>query len=309
MKTVSLLFAVLMAACVPAFSAEAPAATNPYAMSIAPAETFDAGVLSVQRFGSGGRPLILIPGLSSGAWAWQDMVRSLSGKHAVYVVTLPGFDGRAPFDGNVMDAARTSLRELITSRKLDKPVLIGHSLGGTLSFAFAEDAPQLVGGLVAVDGLPVFPGTENMAPEMRAQAAAQFRIRMAAVDKSAFAAQQKQIMQTGGVLDMNKGEALGQLSAKSDPASVGRAAADDIALDLRPGLSKITAPVLLVSPYYEPDAVQVGMTEASKTAYYKSLVNGVPNIEVVSIAPARHFVMFDQPQKLADTINRFLSKL
>jgi pimeloyl-ACP methyl ester carboxylesterase len=309
MKSLSLLFALLMAACVPAFAADAPPSSNPYVMSIAPAERFDAGVLSVQRFGSGGRPLILIPGLASGAWAWQDMVRSFSGKHAVYVVTLPGFDGRAPIEGNVMDAARDSLRELITRRKLDKPVLIGHSLGGTLSFAFAEDAPQLVGGVVAIDGLPVFPGTENMPPEMRAQAAAQFRARLASADKNAFAAQQKGFMQTAGVLDMNKGEALAQLSANSDPVGVARAAADDMALDLRPGLAKITAPVLLVSPFYEPDAAQFGMTEASKTAYYKSLVSGVPNVDVVSIAPARHFVMFDQPQQLADAINRFLSKL
>jgi pimeloyl-ACP methyl ester carboxylesterase len=309
MKSVSLLFAVLMAACMPAFAADAPASSNPYSMSIAPAERFDAGVLSVQRFGSGGRPLILIPGLASGAWAWQEMVRSFSGTHAVYVVTLPGFDGRAPIEGNVMDAARDSLRQLITSRKLDKPVLIGHSLGGTLSFAFAEDAPQLVGGVVAIDGLPVFPGMENMPPEMRAQAAAQFRARLASVDRNAFASQQKAFMQTVGVLDMNKGEALAQLSAKSDPAGVARAAADDMALDLRAGLPKITAPVLLVSPFYEPDAAQFGMTEASKTAYYKSLVNGVPNVEVVSIAPARHFVMFDQPQRLAESIKRFLSKL
>jgi pimeloyl-ACP methyl ester carboxylesterase len=309
MKSVSLLFAVLMAACMPAFAADAPASSNPYAMSIAPAERFDACVLSVQRFGSGGRPLILIPGLASGAWAWQDMVRGLSGTHAVYVVTLPGFDGRAPIEGNVMDAARDSLRQLIASRKLDKPVLIGHSLGGTLSFAFAEDAPQLVGGVVAIDGLPVFPGMENMTPEMRARAAAQFRDRLTPVDKTAFAAQQKAFMQTIGVLDMNKGEALAQLSAKSDPAGVARAAADDMSLDLRPGLPKITAPVLLVSPFYEPDLAQFGMTEESKTAYYKSLVNGVPNVEVVSIGPARHFVMFDQPQRLAESINRFLSKL
>ena len=309
MKTVSLLFAVLMAACVPAFAADTAAPANPYAMSIAPAERFEAGVLQVERFGSGGRPLILIPGLASGSWAWQDMVRSFSGTHAVYVVTLPGFDGRPPVEGNVMDAARDSLRTLIASRKLDKPVLIGHSLGGTLSFAFAEDAPQLVGGVVAIDGLPVFPGMETMPAEMRSQAASQFRTRLASVDKNTFVTQQKAYMQTVGVLDMSKGEALAQLSARSDPAGVARAAADDMALDLRPGLSKITAPVLLVSPYYEPDATQFGMTEESKTAYYKSLVNGVPKVEVVSISPSRHFVMFDQPQQLADTINRFLSKL
>lgn len=307
MKPISLLFAAMMAACVPAFAAEPPA--NPYAMSIAPAEKFDAGVLSVERFGSGGRPLILIPGLASGAWAWQDMVRSFSGSHAVYVVTLPGFDGRAPIQGNVMTAAEASLRELITSRKLDKPVLIGHSLGGTLSLKVAEDAPELVGGVVSVDGLPVFPGTEDMPAAMREQAAAQFRARLAAADKNAFAGQQKVYMQTVGVLDMSKGEALAQLASRSDPTAVANAAADDLALDLRPGLSKITAPVLVVSPYFAPDASQLNLTEQAKTDYYKSLLQGAPHVEVVSISPSRHFVMFDQPQRLVDTIKTFLSKL
>jgi pimeloyl-ACP methyl ester carboxylesterase len=309
MNKASLLFAFALAACAPAFAADAAATPNRFAATITPAERFEVGALLVERHGSGGRPLVLIPGLASGSWAWQDTVRAFSGKQAVYVVTLPGFDGRAPAEGNVMDAARKALRELITSRKLNKPVLVGHSLGGTLAIAVAEDAPDLVGGVIAVDGLPVMPGTEDTLPAVRAQMAGQIKARMAAADAAAFAQQQHQYMHTIGVLDMSKGDALAELSGRSNPASVASAAAEDIALDLRPGLSHITAPVLVVAPFFEADAAQYGMTESSKAEYYKSLMDGTPKLEVVTISPSRHFVMFDQPQKLVDAIRSFVSKL
>jgi pimeloyl-ACP methyl ester carboxylesterase len=290
-------------------AAEAAPPSNPYAMSIAPAERFETGSLLVERHGSGGRPLVLIPGLASGAWAWQDVVRAFSGKQAVYVVTLPGFDGRAPQDGNMVDAARKALRELIVSRKLVKPVLVGHSMGGTLALAVAEDAPELVGGVVAVDGLPVMPQTEDMPPEVRQAMAQRMKAQMAQLSPEAFAGQQRQYMQTIGVRDMNRAQALAALSAKSSPAAVGQAVSEILALDLRPGLSRIAAPVLEVSPYFDADAMQDGFTEQAKAEYYKSLLAGVPKAEVVSIAPSRHFVMFDQPEKLVETISSFVSKL
>jgi pimeloyl-ACP methyl ester carboxylesterase len=309
MKKAYLLFALAIASGAPAFAADAPAAPNRFAATITPAERFEIGALLVERHGSGGRPLILIPGLASGSWAWQDTVRAFSGKQAVYVVTLPGFDGRAPLQGSVMDAARKALRELIASRKLDKPVLVGHSLGGTLAIAVAEDAPELVGGVITLDGLPVMPGTEDTPPALRAQMAGQIKARLAGVDAATFAQQQHQYMHTIGVLDMSKGDALAELSGRSNPEAVANAAADDIALDLRPGLSHITAPVLVVAPFFEADGAQYGMTESSKAEYYKSLMDGTPKLEVETISPSRHFVMFDQPQKLVDTIRSFVSKL
>lgn len=309
MKTVSLLFAAIIATCAPAFAADVDTAPNPYALAIPAAEKFDVGALEVQRFGNGGRPLILIPGLGSGAWAFQDLVRAFSGQHAVYVVTLPGFDGRKPVDGNVMDAARIAVRDLVTTRKLDKPVLIGHSLGGTLSFAIAEESPQLIGGVIALDGLPVFPGTEGMPPAMRPQAAERMRAQMAGADPAGFQKQQITYMRTVGVLDIGMAEKLGQLQARTDQGAFARAAADDFALDLRAGLPKIAAPVLVVSPFFAPDGEQMKMTESDKVDYYRSLMSGTPKVEVVSISPSRHFVQFDQPEQLADTISGFLSKL
>ena len=305
----SLLLAVAFALSLPALAADTAPTPNRYAASIVPAERFDIGGVLVERHGAKAAPLILIPGLSSGAWAWQDTIRQFEGQHAIYVLTLPGFDAQPAIAGNVADITLKAIEQLIATRKLKKPVLIGHSLGGTLSLAYAERHPAQIGGVVTIDGLPVFPGTETMPLDQRPQMAEGMKARMAGMDRATFAAQQKSFMRGTGVLDMSRADALAELSAKSDPAAVVGSMADIFALDLRPDLAKIDVPVLVIAPYFDADATQTGATEASKAEYYKSLMAGTPKVEVKSIAPARHFLMFDQPEKLADTIRSYLKSL
>lgn len=305
----TLLFALLLAAGVPALAADAPAAPpNRFASTIVPAERFEIGPMLVERHGSGGRPLVLIPGLASGSWAWQGAVREFAGEHTLYVVTLPGFDGRPPVTGAPIEGARQALRQLIASRKLHQPVLVGHSLGGTLALALAADEPGLVGAVVSVDGLPVFPGNEDTPAPLREQAARQMLGQAEQATRPAFAAQQQQYMRTIGVLDMSRAQALAELSARSDPASVARYMAGVMALDLRPDLPRISAPVLVVAPYFEPDDIQANMTAQAKAAYYQSLLAGAPRASVVTVAPSRHFVMIDQPHQLYDAIRRFIAQ-
>jgi pimeloyl-ACP methyl ester carboxylesterase len=307
---VPLLLALALALGAPAFAADLPQAPNRFAATINPAERFEVGALLVERHGQRGRPLVLIPGLASGAWVWQDMIRELSAEHVLYVVTLPGFDGRAPIDGNALDAARAALLELIATRKLDKPVLVGHSLGGMLALRIAEERPNLVGGVVTIDGLPAFPGSEAMPAEERAKAAEAMKARVP-LNREAFAAQQQQYMRGVGVLDMGKADELAKLTARSDPAAVARYIGDALGLgiDLRQGLPTIAAPVLVMAPYFEPDASQHGITAPAMADYYRSVMAGVPKVEVLTVAPARHFAMFDQPREVADAIRRYLNSL
>ena len=105
-------------------AADAAPEPNRYAATIAPAERFELDGVLVERHGSAGRPLILIPGLASGSWVWQDTVRAFAPDHAVYVLTLPGFDGRPPAGAAPFAAARAAVEDLIASRHLDKPVSV-----------------------------------------------------------------------------------------------------------------------------------------------------------------------------------------
>ena len=300
-----LFFAAVLCASVPSFAAD----TNRYAMTAVPAESFEVGATLVERHGAKGAPLILIPGLASGPWVFQESIRRFGQEHVMYVLTLPGFDGRPAREGKGMAAAQDSVRELIEARKLKQPVLIGHSLGATIALGLAAAHPQLVRGVVAIDGLPVLPGTENWPPEQRKQMVATITGRNPAPSREAFAAQQQQYMRGTGTLDMARADELAKLSAKSDGAAVMRYMAEDLSLDLRSALPSISVPVLLIAPYSPVDAEQQPVDEAGKAAYYKALMQGTPNVTVQTVSPARHFAMFDQPQKVNEAIAAYLKAL
>jgi pimeloyl-ACP methyl ester carboxylesterase len=304
-------FAAGAAQAPPAPQAQAAAqAPNRFAPAIAPAERFEIKGMLVERHGGGGRPLVLVPGLATGGWVWQETVRAFSKDHAVYVVTLPGFDGRPAVEGNPFDTAREAVKELIVSRRLAKPVLVGHSLGATLAIALAEELPERIGGVVAIDGLPVMPRTEDLPAGQRAAMAEGVRRQMAALEPAAFAAQQAQYMRRIGTVDMGKADDLAQLTGRSDPAAVAGYMAAVLALDLRPGLAKIGAPVLVLAPWYGPDSAAPGGISASdKVAYYRELMTGTSRLDVLPIDNARHFAMIDQPAAVNEALRTFLKKL
>jgi pimeloyl-ACP methyl ester carboxylesterase len=111
----------------------------------------------VQVTGSG-RPILLIPGLASSGDTWTTTVAHLSGRFTCYVLTLAGFAGTAPIDGPLFPTVRRDLAKYIREHHLDKPIVIGHSLGGMLAMELATDHPDLVGPLVIVDGMPFLAG-------------------------------------------------------------------------------------------------------------------------------------------------------
>jgi pimeloyl-ACP methyl ester carboxylesterase len=275
---------------------------------LAPAfsQTFEAGALRVEKHGAG-PAVILIPGLASGPWVWRDTAPRLAWNHTVYLLTLPGFDGREPRAGATLESLQSDLLGLLEKEKLRRPVLVGHSLGGTLSLAFAAAHPDRIAGVVAVDGLPVFPGTENandrkaLADSTRAQFGSQSR--------EQFAAGQLMYMRAIGTTSESVAQELAPLAARSDVGATADFAAQLMALDLRPMLSAIRVPVTVISPFNAPDFARMGMDEAGKTGYYRSLLQGVARLEVVSIAPARHFVMFDQPEKFSAALDQALANM
>jgi pimeloyl-ACP methyl ester carboxylesterase len=311
---VAILVALLSANASRAAEPAAPPA-NRFAATIAPVERFEVDGVLVEQFGpkagARGRPLVLIPGLATGGWVWQETVRAFGPDHAVYVLTLPGFDGRPAAGATPFASAQAAVAKLIAQRRLDKPVVVGHSLGATMAIALAEEQPASVGGVVAIDGLPVFPGTENMEAAQRQAMADGMKARMAGADPRAFAAQQQAYMRAVGVIDMGKADDLAKLTGRSDPASVAQYVADDLKLDLRPGLKNIQAPVLVIAPWFDLDGTAQGMTmtRENKRDYYLGLMAGTPKLDVVTIAPARHFAMIDQPQQVNDAIRKYLASL
>ncbi|MGH2509491.1 MAG: alpha/beta fold hydrolase, partial [Ktedonobacteraceae bacterium] len=78
----------------PGLSLAAPSAPVAASTALSAASrTFTVGTLRVQQYGTHGRALILIPGLSSGPGAWQGTIAHFEKDHVIYALTLAGFDG------------------------------------------------------------------------------------------------------------------------------------------------------------------------------------------------------------------------
>jgi len=273
----------------------------------APAK-FEAGALQVEQISGKGPALILIPGLACGPWAWTDTAERLRGKYSIYLLTLPGFDGRKPVPGATLASLAGDLASLIESRKIVKPVLVGHSLGGTLSLAFATEHSGLIAGVVAVDGLPVFPGTEGMTGD-RSALGQRMRAQFEGQTPEQFKLGQQAYMKQIGSVDEAIAMKLAEFSGRSDIGATADFAAQVMTADLRPKLASIKVPVVEISPFNAPDFAAIGVDENRKTGYYRMLLAGIEKLEVVSIAAARHFVMFDQPEKFAAALDGALASM
>jgi pimeloyl-ACP methyl ester carboxylesterase len=267
-------------------------------------ESFESGSLHVDRFGSGASVLIFVPGLNSGPWSWAGQIAHFSPSSTVYALTLPGFNGR-PFrpQPDLFAAFSQDFWALLDARRIKAPVVIGHSLGGTLAIALAEQHPERLGGVIALDGLPVFPLLSQSTDAQRSQAAETAGAQIAGQAPAAYLASQVQYMQTIGTVNADLVQPVAALLATSDPAATAAWVKADLIADLRPSLKNATVPILELMPYAQPSPY----TQEQTLGFYQSLLAGAPHANVVPIPGARHFAMLDQPQAVNAAIAQFLA--
>ena len=120
---------------------------SPRAASAQPASSFGVDVHGT------GAPVLLIPGLSSSGQVWDATVAALEDRYEVHVLSLAGFAGRPAVEGAFLPRVRDDIVAYVRSHNLDRPAVVGHSLGGFLSFWLAASEPTLFGPIVAVDGV------------------------------------------------------------------------------------------------------------------------------------------------------------
>ncbi len=109
-------------------------------------------------------PLVLIHGAGGSHLHWGPTTRRLSGR-SVYAIDLPGH-GRSPGAGSASIAEYvTAVSSWLRQIGLQRPVIVGHSMGGAIALSLALDLPESLGGLVLVgtsDHLPVNPTLLSM---------------------------------------------------------------------------------------------------------------------------------------------------
>lgn len=278
----------------------------------AASSAFTVGSLHVAQYGTPNKPtLIFIPGLTCGPWEWAGEIRALAPNYDIYALTLPGFDGQPAIQTPLFPTVTSDFWKLLRDRNITKPVVIGHSLGGTTGIMLAEQHSNLLRAVIALDGMPVFPGLETMAADQRAAAVQQAVAGLGSITSpEQFAAVEQQYVLGPMITSKDDIAAAAALTAKSDPKASGEWLQEDVKLDLRTQLGAVAVPLLEIAPF-DPTLDPLGpgkfATAAAKQAYYASLLSGDATAQVKMIQPSRHFAMYDQPQQLHALIVSFLN--
>lgn len=109
------------------------------------------------KWGEQGRPIVCIHGLTANAFFYQAVADDLARDHQIYAYDLRGRgDSAKPEQGYSVPIHAADLAQLINTWKLERPIIIGHSLGALIALYFAAHYPDKLSKLILVDaGAPL----------------------------------------------------------------------------------------------------------------------------------------------------------
>lgn len=254
-----------------------------------------------------GRPVLMLPGLNSSAETWRETCEALQPQVQCHLVQLPGFAGApAARTDAFLPAMREQLLDYVRAAGLERPAIVGHSLGGVLALQMSIAAPEAVGPLVVVDSLPFFAAVMNPAATADAvrPMAEQMRTQMLASDEATYAKGAEAAVR-GMSRDPSRTATLKAWGRASDRATTAQAMYELMVTDLRPELPKVRAPTLVLGAWaaYAP----MGSTRDSTADVFRRQYAGLEGMELRMSEGGYHFLMWDDPSWVQSNIRDFLA--
>jgi pimeloyl-ACP methyl ester carboxylesterase len=109
----------------------------------------------VERGPTTAPPIVLIHCFTCAINYWDGMIPRLARQHRVIAVDLLGHGGsEKPSSGYSVPSQAEVVAEALGKLGVRDAEVVGHSLGGPVAIALAEQSPQLVNRLVTIDSIP-----------------------------------------------------------------------------------------------------------------------------------------------------------
>ncbi|HYC68625.1 alpha/beta hydrolase [Brevundimonas sp.] len=265
---------------------------------------FQSRRITVETRGSG-PDMILIPGLASTSAVWSRTAARLPDRR-LHLVSVRGFGdlpAAANAEGAIMGAVAGELRRYIAEAGLERPAVIGHSMGGQIALRLAADAPGRVDRLMTVDASPFFPALISPG----ATVGDVEPIAQVAYQAVQFLGDQG-LRERGRALGLELGGAADAVFGSmgwqgGDRRVLAQALYEVMTVDLRHRLPDITAPVTVVYGWSPDETSPRSRTDSLFRGAYANLP-GPATFE--RIEGAEHMVMIDQPSRFLAAVERFL---
>lgn len=263
---------------------------------------------AVKKAGQG-KPIIFIHGLYCSGAIWDEAVAHYKKGYTCYEITLPGFGGQAPIrSDSILKTMTLELADFIRENKLEKPVIIGHSLGGWLAMQLGIWYPELPGKLVCVSTgpfLPAFMMGATATPDSSRPMAIQMKERMSSLTAEQVRDAQKYML-AGMISDSANIQKVSDMAISSDSPTQGEVMYELYTTDLRDQLPAITCPVLALGDWIAYK--NYGATRESVLENYQQQYSKAPQTVIAINDVSKHFIMLDQPKWFFEQVDAFLAK-
>jgi pimeloyl-ACP methyl ester carboxylesterase len=294
----------------------------------------DAGELplAIRDFGGDGLPLVLLHGGGGNLAHMTTLARALRPRHRVVTVDLRGHgrSGDAPWS---WDAVLGDIAAVAAQLNLDRPAMVGHSLGGAIAALWGRQHPDSPG-VVSLDGNPP-PTRPDQLPGLEPDVAGAELARLRAANDAMQAGMGRVIepdqlpdlveRQQMAARDMGANEKVWlegfrrNLLHREGTTSI-RPAAETVAgfrtlmedIDLAPVYAATRCPVLLVlptrdAPEQEPFATVYDAYRRFLIAQAAAAARTAPRFRYLLLEDASRNMVVEQPDTLAALIGDFLT--
>jgi pimeloyl-ACP methyl ester carboxylesterase len=250
----------------------------------------------VSKTGKGKQAIIFIPGFASSGDVWNETKTVFEKDFTCYTLTMAGFAGVKPQPNPSFENWKNEIANYIKTNKIEKPILIGHSMGGGLALTIAADYPELIGKIVVVDALPCLAALSDSSFKSKENNDCSAMVtQMTAMTDPQFYDMQKKMMPRL-LEDASKLEMVVDWSVKSDRKTFAQMYCDFFNVDLREKISSVKCPalILLESYFVNLKPAIENQYKSLKTANFQYANKGL------------HFIMYDDKDWYLGQLSNFL---
>jgi pimeloyl-ACP methyl ester carboxylesterase len=250
----------------------------------------------VLKTGKGKQAIIFIPGFASSGDVWNETKATFEKDFTCYTFTMAGFAGVKPQPNPSFKNWEDEIVNYIKANKIEKPIVVGHSMGGGLALAIAADYPELISKIIVVDALPCLGAL--MDPSFKSKEnndCSTMVSQMTALSDTQFADMQKKTMPRL-LEDTSKLDMVVDWSLKSDRKTFAEMYCDFSNTDLRDKIAAIKCPSLILLESYFVNL------KPAIDAQYKNLKTG--NFQYAN--KGLHFIMYDDKAWYLTQIGNFI---
>ncbi|MEJ7677207.1 MAG: alpha/beta hydrolase [Segetibacter sp.] len=252
----------------------------------------------VKISGKGNQAIILIPGFACSGEVWNQTRAFYENDYTCYTLTMAGFAGVAPQSKPTFQGWEKGIATFIQQNKINKPLIIGHSLGGGLAMALASDYPELISKIIVVDALPCLAVLMN--PSFKAKENNDCHAIISQITSASneqFYQMQKNTIPKL-LTDTSKLNLVLGWSVKSDRTTFAEMYCDFSNTDLREKIAGIKCPALILLESYFANF------KPSVIKQFKNLTS--PNLHYAT--KGLHFIMYDDKEWYNEKISNFINQ-